>query len=743
NTLVIGSEGLNEWLMVEFDTILSFEMPDKGRVIIFSSEGIIYDSLVDSGDISVPEGCLLEVAGEPGAQFQITASVDETAKISKSAAKISEILMADYGVNSLQYTLLSGNKIIISGSADKHGGGEAVSPDVDTNSTIYGIGSTSKMFTAVAVMLLSEQGKINLDKPVIDYVPDFVMKDERYKDITVRMLLNHSSGLMGSTYTNGVLFDDNSTFNHDHLLSALANQKLKAEPGAYSVYCNDGFSLAEIVVERVSGLTFSEFVRENITGPLGLENTFTSQDVFDRELMAKTFIRDNETPPEMVNMIGSGGLYSTALELCLFGQIFMNNPENEIAKDFLSPASKDAMNEKEYLKGMWPEQTDNFFNYGLGWDSVELYPFNHYGIKGIAKGGDTQLYHSSLIVLPEQNMSFAVVMSGGSSIFGELMGLSLLQQVLLSEGEIDAIISAHEDISEAVPMPVELTHYAGLYENNTMVTEIKIEQNGTLTMSVVAELTGQNVPEESFIYYSSGKFVSEDKSKKISFVQEANGETYLHMIKNISLPGVGEIIMTSYDSVKISPNQVGLDIQQVWDERSGVYYLVNEMRSGEMYYNLFQSIFEISTSKELPGYLGTYRIDDKNTASQRAQIPVMNGRDNTSIHYSIDENGKEYLSDGSWIYLSGKGISEIYAGVDAICTIPESGYAQWYFVGKEEEGKTMTVKLPDEGAFAVYDSSECIYYSTVSDNQPVMLPAEGKIVFIGDNPGTKFYITIK
>jgi len=70
-------------------------------------------------------------------------------------------------------------------------GDSEITPD-----TMYGIGSVSKMFTTAAVMKLAEQGKVDLDSPVTKYLPDFKMADGRYKKITVRMLLNHSSGML-------------------------------------------------------------------------------------------------------------------------------------------------------------------------------------------------------------------------------------------------------------------------------------------------------------------------------------------------------------------------------------------------------------------------------------------------------------------------------------------------------------------------------------------------------------------
>lgn len=83
---------------------------------------------------------------------------------------------------------------------------------------MYGIGSVSKVFGAAAVMKLVDEGKIDLDTPVVQYITDFKMKDERYKRITPRMLLNHSSGLRGTGSTGDSLFEDNDTYAHDTLL---------------------------------------------------------------------------------------------------------------------------------------------------------------------------------------------------------------------------------------------------------------------------------------------------------------------------------------------------------------------------------------------------------------------------------------------------------------------------------------------------------------------------------------------
>ena len=132
--------------------------------------------------------------------------------------------------------------------------------------TIFDIGSVSKIYVATAIMVLVDEGKVALDAPASKYLPDFSMVDERYKDITVRMLLNHSSGLPGTTGENNFGFAFNQDVYKD-TLDALASSQLKHRPGERSIYCNDGFTLAEMIVARVSGQSYLEFLQERLAVP--------------------------------------------------------------------------------------------------------------------------------------------------------------------------------------------------------------------------------------------------------------------------------------------------------------------------------------------------------------------------------------------------------------------------------------------------------------------------------------------
>jgi CubicO group peptidase (beta-lactamase class C family) len=296
---------------------------------------------------------------------------DEVKKIADQKARTLTTL---YGENSVQYALIDNGKIVLSGQG---GYSSKESKEQPTDNTMYGIGSVSKIFTVAAIMQLVEQGKLSLDTPVVHYIPEFTMADPRYKNITVRMLINHSSGILGTTAENTCLFDDYGDCT-TNLLDELKTQRLKADPGEFSVYCNDGFTLAGILIEKVTGLSYTEYLKQNISIPLNLNKTKTYQDTFLNNNLAKLYKPgSNVLPTETLQIISAGGIYSSAVDLCKFAELFMNNSTSKV----LSASSVSQMAYKEYLSPLWPDEGNSLFDYGLGWDCVDLYPFNQYGIK--------------------------------------------------------------------------------------------------------------------------------------------------------------------------------------------------------------------------------------------------------------------------------------------------------------------------------------------------------------------------
>ncbi|MDM5277909.1 serine hydrolase domain-containing protein [Paenibacillus silvae] len=650
----------------------------------------------------------------------------------KIVAEKAKILTETYGITSVQYALMDQGEIVVSGQTGKN---DLQGQVPLTSDTIYGIGSTSKMFLTASVMKLVDEGKVNLDLPVTTYIPEFKMKDDRYKQITPRMLLNHSAGLLGTSSHNATLYGDNDTFAHDTFLEQLTTQNLKAEPGAYSVYTNDGFTLGEILVERVSDMSFTAFIHKHFTEPLNMEHTKTPQDVVNPADMAGIYspLYEGQLPQENYNIIASGGIYSTAQDLVKFSQIFTGE-----VKGILSSKSVQAMEQKEYKKGMWPEDSDASISYGLGWDSVDLYPFSEYGIKAVTKGGDTVSYHSSLVVLPEYNLAAAVTSSGGSSALDQTIASELLLSALESK---DIIQERKPPKSFGVPvkadMPEELLKYTGNYGGNKPVKKIEVDPSGQLLIS-----SASNSTSDQYIYTSDGTFVNKEGTQKLKFVEESNGQIYLWSRSYMSIPGLGQLAFSEYTAQKLESNELSSEIQAAWNQREGnTYYLLNEKYTSTAYLHA-STIIPMQFDKEVPGYVGSSKIIGADRAVNQVQIPGLAGRDTTDIRF-FSQNGIEYITASGPVYASEEIVQALYTGKQSRVTIQSDGYARWFSVPTAVSGKIMTVKMPDNGSFAVYDQrGVCIHHTVISGKNEVVLPENGRIVFAGE-PDSVFEVSMK
>lgn len=605
-----------------------------------------------------------------------------------------------------------------------------------TDDILYGVGSISKTYTAAAMMKLVDQGKVNLDAPVTRYLPDFKMADERYKDITVRMLLNHSSGLMGGTVVNSFLFADRDYDATDDLLNHLATQHLQADPGAYSVYSNDSFSLAQLVIERVSGLDFNAYLEKYITGPLGLENTFTPADEFDTSRLAKTYLESNNTtalPQETLAIAGCGGIYATASDLATFGGALTS-------AGLLSEKSLKAMAANEYARGMWPEDSeDDALAYGLGWDNVHMYPFNQNGIQALVKGGDTMVYHAALVILPEYDMACAVVSSGGVSTYNQAAAANILIAVLAEEGvelpdtpanrnyhsmcgeDVEQLSAALtlDDVASA-QMPAELMDYSGYYGTSAMIGTVTVSADGVLTLDL-------GDTKQQFAYREDGSFRDASNTVLLKFVEEENGQVYLFQKGYTRVPGWADFAAANYVLERLPDYEAPAEALAAWQAREGKIYLqTNERYSSALY--AFSGVFGAVSLQGMPeGYLLTNQITDVNTAVPVVQIPGTGSRDSGYINV-VNVDGVEYLEINGGMYRDASAVDEISAANASYCTVDPDN-ARWYRVG-DAAGKTMTVQVPTDGSFAVYDANmQIVASSWVFGDTNVTLPADGWVVF--------------
>lgn len=658
-------------------------------------------------------------------------ALDKAARTSVSSAM-------SYGqASQASWAVWQDGKIVSSGSQKASGGGGSV--PLEETGGVYGAGSVSKIFTTVAVMQLAEAGKLDLDQPVVKYLPGFKMADPRYKDITVRMLLNHSSGLMGSSLGSAMLFDDDTPTATAGLLDRLSTQRLKADPGAYSVYCNDGFTLAELVVEAVADMNFQDYLRANIFDKAGLKETYFPGDDFE-DRRADIFRPQDERPlpKDCLGIVGAGGLYATAEDLAIFGGALTN-------QTLLKKSTLNAMAAKEYAKGLWPEEGPDSLAFGLGWDNVEWYPFSVNGIPALVKGGDTQYYHAGLVVLPEHKLAAAVLSSGGVSTYNEMAASQMLIAALKEQGTEIVELRLRLPAAKRADMPKELLDSAGYYGSLTLY-QVELSENGTLTMRYPATPA---LPARTFYYHDDGSFRDEKGTSALRLVEEDNGETYLYQWSFTDISGLGHLPTSSYAAMKLPENPVDPALQEKWQSIMGGAVLpMNERYSSQVYASL-GALLQVEPGdavQSAPGYVGALRIEDETHLRYAVQIPGNAGRDGSDVEIRRDEKGALwfYQSNGS-VYMDFNAAPVLSTGTEGktACTIQPNGYARWYKVGDNADGKAMTVQMPENAGFWVYDAKGNLIASSVLwDDDSVKLVRKGMIAFAGD-PGARFELTFQ
>jgi CubicO group peptidase (beta-lactamase class C family)/cytochrome b561 len=278
---------------------------------------------------------------------------------------------------------------------------------VDPASTIFRLASISKLFTWVSVMQLEEQGKLNLDADVNQYL-DFPIRPAFNKPVTLRNLMTHTAGFEET-------IDDIIITNPKQALSLrdflIANQPMRIyPPGEIPAYSNYGVGLASYIVQRTSGEPFEQYVQEHIFSPLGMTHSSFYQPL-QKSLanLPSQGYRSNTTKPavgfEIFNPVGAGGISSSAGDMGRFGQALLNGGELD-GKRILKP---------ETLTLMWTPQfraSDQLPPICMGFYQDWR---NH--LRWIGHEGDLIAFHSLFFVEPTQKIVLFVSFNsaGGGS----------------------------------------------------------------------------------------------------------------------------------------------------------------------------------------------------------------------------------------------------------------------------------------------------------------------------------------
>ncbi len=187
-----------------------------------------------------------------------------------------------------------------------------------TPETPSNVGSVTKQFTAMSIMMLAERGKLSYDDLVSKYIPE-ISRSAHLNQITLRQLLNHTSGIPDY---GDLGIDDSGLSQQGLILALLKKDDLLAEPGLKYQYSNPGYALLAIVVERVSGKRFGDFLEQEIFAPLGMSNTFVYDAPSKKNAQSAIgygqFGQVDDGGPTAIP--GDGGIYSTIDDLLKWDQ---------------------------------------------------------------------------------------------------------------------------------------------------------------------------------------------------------------------------------------------------------------------------------------------------------------------------------------------------------------------------------------------------------------------------------------
>jgi CubicO group peptidase (beta-lactamase class C family) len=369
--------------------------------------------------------------------------------------------------------------------------------------TTFRIGSITKQFTASAILKLQEQGKLSVDDKLSKYIPDFPRGDE----VTLRELLNHTSGIHDCRMTPDFLSRVTSPTTTEASIEELKRQKhpYDFDPGTKWSYDNAGYLLLYYVVEKVSGQSYGDFLRENFFQPLGMTNTDVYRAHLDLPHEALGYSLDTNGFKRAVNWdmswaAGSGALYSTVEDLFRWNEGVFNGR-------VLDAASLKAA----FIPVRTSEnQLNSDSGYGFGWGIAR-----HRGLREIWHNGGLHGFRSYLLRVPDEKCTVVVLANAG------FPGRPNASPDLLAQQLVDIFLA-----DKLAPMPIVNTKvssksYDALVGRYDLIMEgaiLTITRRGTHLFSQATD-----GPEEEIFPKSDTEFFSKTDAQ-FTFVKDSSGK---------------------------------------------------------------------------------------------------------------------------------------------------------------------------------------------------------------------------
>jgi CubicO group peptidase (beta-lactamase class C family) len=257
----------------------------------------------------------------------------------------------------------------------------------------YAIGSISKQFTAVAILMLAEQGKLSLDDPVSRYVPNLT----RGNEVTIRQLLSHTSGYQDywpQDYVPPFMEKDISA---DKILDIWARKPLDFDPGTQWQYSNTNFVIAGLIIEKVSGMPVLKFLSKNVFEPLGMKSVVD----IDESTLTQTdpvgYLRYALGPLRVAPIAGKGWTFA-AFELSM--------PAEELAKWDISVIDQTLMKSESYRE----LETEVLLKNGAGTNyALGIGVQRQSGRRALNHGGEVSGFTATNTIFPDDRAAVVVL----------------------------------------------------------------------------------------------------------------------------------------------------------------------------------------------------------------------------------------------------------------------------------------------------------------------------------------------
>jgi len=356
---------------------------------------------------------------------------------SSIAARIDPLVeeaMRAGSVPGISVGIMQGGEVVL---AKGYGFAELENQVPATEHTVYRIGSVTKQFTAAAIMLLVEEGKLRLDADITEFFPDYPTGG---RAITVQRLLNHTSGIKGYTEMRefGEVARDDLT--HEELIDLFSAAPFEFEPGERYQYNNSAFYLLGVIIEQITEQSYADFLQQQFFDPLGMQDShyLDNDPIIPRraegyEVREGEIINDSFLSMELPYAAGSLG--SSVSDLLTWQGAL-------IGGEAVSNASFTTMTSPAQLNdgATYP------YGAGLGMSSMDRH-------RKIQHGGGINGFRSQLSYYPDDDLTVAVLTNSGSANPG-----------VLESRIARAILGIEEQVVEVLPLePADAALYVGVY----------------------------------------------------------------------------------------------------------------------------------------------------------------------------------------------------------------------------------------------------------------------------------------